>query len=102
MKHWSLLDKYNLIKNACKTINGDYENVGIHHFGLLHDIGDVLGMQGNSGGNLHSLWARITKIMRDLIKAGYPIKEYKIKSYSWSEKETWHSFFVFEDKEEDE
>lgn len=95
MKHWTLLDKYNLIKSACKNVNGDYEMVGIHNFGLLHDIADKLGMKGNSGGNLRFLWARITKIMRDLIKAGYPIKEYKIKTCSWSEKETWHACFAW-------
>ena len=94
MIHWTLLDKYNLIKDVCKNEFG-ISSVGIHNFGLLHDIADRLGMKGNSGGNLHSLWARITKIMRELIKAGYPIIEYRIKTCSWSERETWHACFVF-------
>lgn len=53
-------------------------------------------MKGNCGGHLHSLSQRITKIMRDLIEAGYPVKEYRIKCCSWSPKETWHPLFEFE------
>jgi len=104
MKHLTLDEKYKRIRNACETYDsvccGASTNticsVGIHNYGLLHYIADALGMKNNSGGYLHSLNARITKIMRELIAAGYPIKEYKIKCCSWSPKETWHPLFKFE------
>lgn len=98
MKHFTLEEKFNAIKQVCGN-----ESVGIHNFGLLHDIADALDMKNNSGYHLHSLSARITKIMRDLIKEGYPVKEYRIKCCSWTEKETWHPLFRFEsDGAEDE
>lgn len=94
MKHFTLEEKFSAIK---KISDGSY--IGIHNFGLLHDIADALDMKNNSGIHLHSLSARITKIMRDLKEAGYPIKESRIKCCSWSEKETWHPCFKIEDKE---
>ncbi len=93
MKHFTLEEKFNIIKEIC-----DGSSVGIHNFGMLHDIGDALDMKNNSGAYLRSLNARITKIMRDLISAGYPIKEYRIKCCSWTEKETWHPLFRFEER----
>ena len=92
MKHFTLEEKYNVIKQIA-----DGSMVGIHNFGILHEIADALDMKNNSVLYLHSLNARISKIMRDLIKAGYPIKEYRIKCCSFSEKETWHPCFEFED-----
>ena len=102
MKHLSLEEKYQIIrKTCCETFyayNGQPSDVGIHNFGLLHEIGDALGMKGNSGGNLHSLSNRINKIMRDLIKAGYPIEEYQIRCCSWSSQERLHPMFVWKEK----
>lgn len=92
MKHFTLEEKFNAIKQVS---NGSY--IGIHNFGLLHDIADALDMKNNSGFHLHSLSARISKIMRDLKKAGYPINEGRIKCCSWSEKETWHPCFKIEE-----
>ena len=63
----------------------------------LQKIADALDMKNNSGSHLRSLNQRITKIMRDLIKAGYPVTEYRIKCCSWTEKETWHACFKLED-----
>ena len=91
MKHFTLEEKFNIIKQV-----SDGSTVGIHNFGLLHDIADALDMKNNSGSYLHSLNARIIKIMRDLMRAGYPVKEYRIKCCSWSEKETWHPCFEIE------
>lgn len=95
MKHFTLEEKFNAIKQVS---NGSM--IGIHNFGLLHDIADALDMKNNSGYYLSTLNTRITKIMRDLIKAGYPIKEYRIKCCSWTEKETWHPCFKIEDQED--
>lgn len=91
MKHFALEEKFEIIK---KVSNGSM--IGIHNFGMLHEIADALDMKNNSGIFLRSLSQRITKIMRDLIKAGYPIKEYRIKCCSWTEKETWHPCFKIE------
>lgn len=92
MKHFTLEEKFNAIKQV-----SDGSMIGIHNFGLLHDIADALDMKNNSGCCLSALNARITKIMRDLMKAGYPVKEYRIKCCSWTEKETWHPCFEIED-----
>ncbi len=94
MKHFTLQEKFNIIKEVS---NGS--SIGIHNFGLLHDIADALDMKNNSGAYLRSLNARISKIMRGLIKAGYPVKEYRIKCCSWTEKETWHALFRIEEVE---
>ena len=91
MKHFTLEEKFQEIKR----ISGGC-SVGIHNFGMLHEIADALDMKNNSSLYLHSLNARISKIMRDLIKAGYPIKEYRIKCCSFSEKETCHACFKIE------
>lgn len=91
MKHFTLEEKFNVIKQIS---NGS--SIGIHNFGLLQEIADGLDMKNNSGIFLRSINQRISKIMRDLIKAGYPIKEYRIKCCSWSEKETWHAYFKIE------
>lgn len=92
MKHLTLEEKFNAIKQV-----SDGSTVGIHNFGMLHEIADALDMKNNTGGHLRSLNQRISKIMRDLIKAGYPVKEYRIKCCSWTEKETWHACFKIED-----
>lgn len=97
MKHFTLEEKFQAIKRIA-----DGSSVGIHNFGMLHEIADALDMKNNSGGYLRSLNARISKIMRDLIKAGYPIKEYRLKCCSWSEKETWHACFKIEESEDTE
>ena len=97
MKHFTLEQKFNLIK---ETVNG--ESIGVHNYGLLHDIGDALDMKNNSGCFLSSINARITRIMRQLMAAGYPIREYKIKCCSWSPKETWHPVFVIEENKDEE
>ena len=88
MKHFTLEEKFQIINRI-----SDGSTIGIHNFGMLHKIGDALDMKNNSGLYLRSLNQRITKIMRDLIKAGYPIKEYRIKCCSWTGKETWHACF---------
>ena len=104
MKHLSRKEKYSIIKTVCEAdAYGDseeivYSSIGIHNFGLLHDIASALGMKNNTGTNLRSVSARITEIMRDLIKAGYPVKEYRIKCCSWSDRETWHPLFKIEVK----
>ena len=97
MKHFTLQEKYQIIKRISEG-----SSVGIHNYGMLHDIADALDMKNNSGGHLRSLNARISKIMRDLKNAGYPIKEYRIKCCSWSEKETWHALFKIEESENTE
>lgn len=89
---YSLKEKFEMVKNVVGN-----ESVGIHNFGILHDIAEVLGMDGNSGGNLRNLNARISKLMREFIKAGYPVKESRIKCCSWTEKETWHAVFDIEE-----
>ena len=38
--------------------------------------------------------------MRELISAGYPITEYKIKCCSWSSRESWHANFKIDDAPE--
>ena len=91
MKHFTLEEKFQAIKRI-----SDGSTVGIHNFGMLHEIGEALDMKNNSGAYLRSLNQRITKIMRDLMKAGYPIKEYRIKCCSWMGKETWHACFKIE------
>lgn len=92
MKHFTLEQKFQIIKKVAGN-----DSIGIHNYGLLHEIGEALDMKNNSGGYLRSLLARITKIMRDLKAAGYPIKEYRIKCCSWSERETWHALFKIEE-----
>lgn len=92
MKHFTLEEKFKFIQQIA---NGSM--VGIHNFGMLHEIADALDMKNNSGVYLRSINQRITKIMRDLIDAGYPVKEYRIKCCSWTEKETWHPCFKIED-----
>ena len=52
MKHFTLEEKFNIIKQV-----SDGSMVGIHNFGLLHDIADALDMKNNSGFHLHSLSA---------------------------------------------
>ena len=84
----SLKEKFNIVKNVVCN-----ETIGVHNFGLLHEIAEALGMDGNSGGNLRSLTQRISKLMREFITAGYPVKESRIKCCSWTEKETWHALF---------
>ena len=88
MKHFTLDEKFAIIK---KVSNGS--SIGIHNFGLFHEIAEALDMKNNTGYHLRSLIKRISKIMRDLKDAGYPIKESRIKCCSWSEKETWHAYF---------
>ena len=95
MKHFTLEEKFNAIKNVVGN-----ESIGIHNYGMIHDIADALDMKNNSGLYLRSLNARISKIMRDLMRAGYPVKEYRIKCCSWTEKETWHALFRIEEDEE--
>ena len=95
MKHFTLQEKFDIIKRISAG-----SSVGIHNFGMLHDIAEALDMKNNSGAYLRSLNARISKIMRDLINAGYPVKEYRIKCCSWTEKETWHALFRIEEVEE--
>lgn len=97
MKHFTLEEKFRIIKQVS---NGSY--IGIHNFGLLHEIADALDMKNNTGYHLRSLNQRISKIMRDLIDAGYPVKEYRIKCCSWSEKETWHAMFKIDERSEEE
>lgn len=105
MKHFTLEEKFNLIKEACATYDSvccsRHDNglcsVGIHNFGLLHFIAEKLDMKNNSGCFLSFISARITKIMRQLIAAGYPIREYTIKCCSWSEKEIWYPLFQIEE-----
>ena len=97
MKHFTLEEKFQTIKRICGG-----SSVGIHNFGMLHEIGDALDIKNNSGAYLRSLNARISKIMRDLMKAGYPIKEYRLKCCSWTEKETWHACFRIEESEDTE
>ena len=94
MKHFTLQQKFNIIKD---TVKG--HTIGIHNFGLLHDIAEALDFKNNSGGYLREISARITEIMRQLIKAGYPVKEYRIKCCSWTEKETWHPCFEIQEEE---
>lgn len=93
MKHFTSEEKYKIIKQTA-----DGSMIGIHNFGLLHEIADALDMKNNSGIFLQSISHRITRIMRELIKNGYPIKEYRIKCCSWSEKETWHPCFKIEER----
>ena len=88
MKHYTLQQKFDIIKNVC---NGS--SIGIHNFGLLHDIADALGMKNNCGSNLHNISYSITRIMRELIRNNYPVKEYRIKCCSWTERETYHPLF---------
>lgn len=95
MKRHTLEEKFEIIKRA-----SDDSYIGIHNFGLLQEIARALDMKGNTGANLRSINQRISKIMRDLIEAGYPVKEYRIKCCSWTEKETWHACFKIEEKEE--
>lgn len=100
MIHWTNLDKYTIIKSTCYDAEGGcHQMVGITNYGLLQEIADKLGMRGNTGGNLRSVWARIIKIMRELIKDGYPIVEYRIKACSWSSRETWHPLFGWKEEE---
>ena len=66
---------------------------------MLHEIADALDMKNNTGMHLRSLSHRITNIMRKLIDDGYPIKEYRIKCCSWTEKETWHPIFKIEEED---
>lgn len=94
MKRLTLDEKFRRIKE----VNVNNESIGIHSFGLLHDIADALGMQHNSGGELHYLSNNITRLMRRFIEAGYPVKEYRIKCCSWTEKETWHPCFTIEEE----
>ena len=109
MKHFTLEEKFNLIKEACATYDSvvcgvpdsGLCSVGIHNFGLLHFIADKLDMKNNSGCFLSSISARITRIMRQLKDANYPIKEYRIKCCSWSSRESWHPVFVIEEKEDE-
>ena len=42
MKHFTLEEKFNAIKQIS---NGSY--IGIHNFGMLHDIADALDMKNN-------------------------------------------------------
>lgn len=95
MKHFTLEEKFKIIKQIS---NGS--SIGIHNFGLLHEIADALDMKNNSGIYLRSINQRITRIMRDLIENGYPVEEYRIKCCSWSEKETWHALFKIVERSE--
>lgn len=71
---------------------------GIHAYGQLHEIAEVLGWNEiNSGGCLHQLWNRVCYYARKCIEAGYPIKEGRIKCCSWSPRETWHPIFWIEE-----
>ena len=71
-----------------------YDSFGIHKYGQLHEIADVMGWDEiNSGSHLRELWAKVCYYTRKLIRAGYPIEEHKIKCCSWSSKETWHPIF---------
>ena len=97
MKHFTSAEKFNNIK---RVSNGS--TIGIHAFGLLHEIADALDMKNNTGLHLRSISHRITRIMRDLMKEGYPITEYRIKCCSWSEKETWHPMFKIGERREGE
>lgn len=91
MKHFTLEQKYNLIKQTAGT-----DSIGIHNYGLLHEIADALELDDNSGVYLHIISRKINRIMRQLIQAGYPVKEYKIKCCSWAPRETWHPYFTIE------
>ena len=97
MKHFTLEEKFNAIKKVVGN-----ESIGIHNYGLLHEIADALDMKNNSGGYLRSLNSRISRVMRDLKNAGFPITEYRIKCCSWTEKETWHALFKIEESEDTE
>ena len=98
-KKKTLEDKFNIVKECCKSHNPQYStsSVGIHNYGLLHEIADALGMKNNSGSRLRELSHAITRLMRKFIEAGFPVKEYRIKCCSWTEKETWHPLFQIEE-----
>lgn len=82
------------------TANGESEPWGIVHFGLLHEIAAAWGLDSiNTGGHLRELSERITYYTRKLIKAGYPIEEYRIKSCAWSSRESWHVGFELKQKQ---
>ena len=82
---------------ALKNVVTD-ECFGIHAFGELHEIAKALGWDEiNSGGYLHELWSKVIYYTRKCIKAGYPIKEGRIKCCSWSPRETWHPIFWIEE-----
>ena len=91
MKHFTSQEKFDAIK---RVSNGSM--IGIHNFGILQEIADALDMKNNTGSNLRSINQRVSRVMRDLIDAGFPIREYRIKCCSWSEKETWHACFKIE------
>lgn len=97
MKHFTSAEKFNIIKQVSAGAM-----IGISNYGLLHEIADALDMKNNSGMYLRALSKRITRIMRCLIKEGYPIKEYRIKCCSWSDKETWHPIFEIGERREGE
>ena len=97
MKHFTSAEKFDIIKQV-----SDGSMIGISNFGLLHEIAAALDMKNNSGMYLRSLSNRITRIMRGLIREGYPIKEYRIKCCSWSSKETWHPIFEIGERREGE
>lgn len=94
MRHFTLEEKFNIIKEVA---DGNY--IGIQNFGMLHEIASALDMKNNTGIHLHTISYRINDIMRQLKAAGYPVKEYRIKCCSWSEKETWHPMFKIEESE---
>lgn len=93
----TLEQKYKAILEAIKEDEFGCHSIGIHNFGLLHRIADKLKIKNNSGSNLRYLSHRITNICRELIEAGYPIEEYRIKTCSWTSRETWHPCFEFEE-----
>lgn len=93
----TLQQKYDAILRALGEDESGCYSVGIHNYGMLHAIADELKMRRNTGQNLRYISHRITSICRELIEAGYPIEEYKIKTCSWTSRETWHPCFEFEE-----
>lgn len=92
MKSSTLKERYNAIKKIAGT-----SGVGISNYGMLHEVAAACNIKDNSGGNLRYIANRVAQIMKELIKAGYPIVEYKIKCCSWTSKETWHPIFYFKE-----
>lgn len=92
MKHFTLEQKYNIIKEIASG-----STVGIHNYGMLHEIADALDYKNNTGINLDYISHRTTNIMRELIENGYPVEEYRIKCCSWTNKERWHPMFKFKE-----
>ncbi len=69
---------------------------------LIHELGDLFGIEDNTGGNIHKLWKKICYKINNLMKEDKSIICGKIKCCTYfgkQDREIWHKCYWIKEKE---